>query len=156
MLRVSVWAAVLAIVGHDALAQPSPNPVVHHDLAVKFDAANHRLKVRDLIRIPGALVTAPFTISLNGDLELEAVPGGLKLLAGGPPPGSDSGLSPNDHDSGGSRIPVALYSVEGAVPGQELTGEIDYEGSANHQASSNQEASILRARLVGCRRSGML
>jgi Peptidase family M28/PDZ domain/Peptidase family M1 domain len=133
MLRVSVLAAVFAIVGHAAVAQPSPNPVVHHDLVVKFDAANHRLKVRDRVRIPGALVTAPFTISLNGDLKLQAVPGGLKLLAVGPrPPGSDSGLNPNDHDSGGSRIPVALYGVEGAVPGQELTGDIDYEGTINY------------------------
>jgi aminopeptidase N len=48
------------------------------------------------------------------------------------PPGSDSGVNPNDHDSGGSRIPVALYGVEGAVPGQELTGDIDYEGTINY------------------------
>src|SRR5262249_26442177 len=38
-----------------ALAQQAP--VVHHDLVVTLDPANHRLKARDRIRIPGALVT---------------------------------------------------------------------------------------------------
>ena len=54
--------------------------MIHHDLVVTLDPANHRLKVRDRIRIPGAFVTAPFTISLNADLDVQAVSAGLKLI----------------------------------------------------------------------------
>src|ERR1700730_6501352 len=61
-------------------AERSQGPVVHHDLSVTLDPANHRIKVRDRIRIPGAFVTAPFTISLNCDLNVQAASGGLRLL----------------------------------------------------------------------------
>jgi hypothetical protein len=121
-----------AFAGAVASAAPSPGPVVHHDLIVTLDPANHRLKVRDRIRIPGALVTVPFTISLNADLNVLADFGGLKLI----PPrsrqqGSVAGVDRGDHDRA-SRVPVAVYRVEGAMPGRELTGEIDYEGVLNY------------------------
>jgi hypothetical protein len=64
---VSLVAAFCAFGGLAASTQPSPGPVVHHDLAVTVDPATHRLEVRDRIRIPGASVTAPFTFSLNAD-----------------------------------------------------------------------------------------
>ena len=79
MVLVSLLAACCAAVGPGASAQPSQSPVVHHDLVVTLDPANHRLKVRDRIRIPGAFVTAPFTISLNADLNVQGVSGGLTL-----------------------------------------------------------------------------
>jgi aminopeptidase N len=132
MLPVSVLAAMCAIVCHAASAQPSQTLVVHHDLVVTLDPANHHLKVRDRIHVPGALVAAPFTVSLNGDLKLQPIPGGLKLLPIGPrAQGSDSGLNRDDRDSASS-IPVAIYGVEGATPGQELTGELNYEGTINY------------------------
>ena len=113
-------------------AQPSQSPVIHHDLAVTLDPASHRLKVRDRIRIPGAFVTVPFTISLNADLNVQAEPGGLKLVQiGSRVPGSDSGMDRDDHDPA-SRVRVNVYRVEGAVPGQELTGELTYEGVINY------------------------
>src|SRR6266852_9170414 len=119
MIAVSLFVAFF--VDPAASAEPSQSPVVHHDLAVTLDPANHRLKVRDRVRIPGALVTAPFTISLNADLNVQAVSGGLKLFPIGPRvQGSQSG------------VPVNVYGVEGAMPGQELTGELNYEGVINH------------------------
>jgi aminopeptidase N len=132
VLRVSALVAICAIVGQAASAQPSQNPAVHHDLLVTLDPANHSIRVRDRIHVPGALVTAPFTVSLNGDLKVQAVPGGLKVLPISPRvQGSDSGLNRDDRD-GASRIPVAVYGVEGATPGQELTGELNYEGAINY------------------------
>src|SRR5262249_21357296 len=102
--------------------------VVPHDPPVTLDPANHRLKVRDRIRIPGAFVTAPFTMSLNADLNVQAKPDGLKLvLTRTHVPGSDSGM---DRDEPG--VPVNVYRVEGAKPGQELIGELEYEGVINH------------------------
>ena len=84
-------------VGPAASAQPSQSPVIHHDLVVTLDPANHRLKVRDRIRIPGAFVTAPFTISLNADLNVQAVSGGLRLVpVRSRVPGSDSGMDRDD------------------------------------------------------------
>jgi aminopeptidase N len=128
MMLVSIVAACCAFVGTAASAQSSQSPVVHHDLAVMLDPATHRLKVRDRIRIPGALVTAPFTFSLSADLNVQALPGGLKLVPiTSPARGSDSSANRDDHDPG-SRIPLKVYGVEGATPGQELTGELDYEG----------------------------
>jgi hypothetical protein len=106
--------------------------VIHHDLVVTLDPASHRLKVRDRIRSPGALVTAPFTISLNADLNVQATTGGLRLLpVRSRVPGGDSGMDRDDHDPA-SRVPVNVYRVEGAVPGQNLTGEINYEGVINY------------------------
>ena len=67
MMRVSFVAACCVFIGSAATAQPAQGPVVHHDLAVMVDPASHHLKVRDRIRVPGALVTAPFTISLNAN-----------------------------------------------------------------------------------------
>src|SRR5262247_1038857 len=104
-----------------ASAQPSQRPVVHHDLVVTLDPANYRLKVRDRIRIPGAFVTAPFTISLNADLAVQAKLDGLKLtLLRSRVPGSDPGM---DRDASG--VAVNVYGVEGAIAGQELVGEVE-------------------------------
>jgi len=127
-MLVSLLAAFCAIAGPAASAELPQNPVVHHDLVVTLDPVNHRLKARDRIRVPGALVTAPFTISLNADLNVQAVSGGLTLVPiGSRVQGSDSGIDRDDHDLA-SRIPVKVYRVEGAVRGQELTGELNYEG----------------------------
>src|SRR5215468_958759 len=46
-------------------------------------------------------------------------------------PGSRSSTDRDDHDPA-SRIPVNVYGVEGAIPGQELTGELNYEGVINY------------------------
>jgi aminopeptidase N len=130
LMLVSLLAAYCAAVGPTASAQPSPSPVIHHDLVVTLDPANQRLKVRDRIRIPGALVTAPFTLSLNADLNVQAVSGGLKLVPiTSRVPGSDSGMDRDDHDP---RVRVNVYRVEDAMPGQELSGELDYEGLINY------------------------
>jgi aminopeptidase N len=106
------------------------SPVVHHDLAVTLDPASHRLKVRDRIRIPGALVTAPLTIALNADLATQTISGGLKLVPAAPSaPRSDAGAG-----DGAAKPPVAVtvYAIDGATPGQDLTGELSYEGVINH------------------------
>src|SRR5262249_50307146 len=115
-------------VGATAAAGPLQSPVVHHDLVVTLEPADHRLKVRDRIRIPGELVTAPLAISLNADLNLRPLSGGLKLL---PIRSRARGSNGDDHDRA-SRVPTAVYRVEGAMPGQELTGELDYEGVLNY------------------------
>src|SRR5712691_8905567 len=134
MMLVALLAASCAVVSPAASAQPSPSQVIHHDLAVTLDPANHRLKVRDRIRIPGAFVTGPFTMSLNADLNVQAVSGGLKLVPiRSRVQGPDSGIDRDDHDSA-SRVPVNVYGVEGAMPGQELTGELNYEGVINYTA----------------------
>ena len=132
MVLVSLLAVFCAVGGAAASAEPSQSPVIHHDLVVTLDPANHRLKVRDRIRIPGALVTAPFGMSLNADLDVQAVSGGLKLVPiRSRVPGSDSGMDRDDHDPA-ARVPVNVYRVEGAMPGQELTGELNYEGVINY------------------------
>jgi aminopeptidase N len=123
MMLVCLSAAVCVVAGPAASAERSQSLVVHHDLVVTLDPVSHRLKVRDRINIPGALVTAPFTISLNAALNVQALSGGLKLLPVRSR-GSDSGV---DRDAA-SRVPVTVYGVEGATPGQELTGELNYEG----------------------------
>jgi hypothetical protein len=126
---VCVFAAVCAAVASTAWGEPSQKPLVHHDLVVTLDPPNHGLKVRDRIRIPGALVTAPFTISLNADLKVQTVSGGLTLVPiSSRLQGADSGIDRGDHDPA-SRVPVTVYRVEGAVPGQELSAELDYEGA---------------------------
>jgi aminopeptidase N len=122
-LLVSLLAILLAILGASvsaAFGEPSPS-TVHHDLTVVLDPAGHRLKVRDRIRIPGALVTAPIAISLNADLALLPVPGGLKLRP----------VSPTAHQSA-SGVPLKVYDVEDAAPGHDITGEIGYEGVVNY------------------------
>jgi aminopeptidase N len=130
MMLVSLVAAFCAVAARAVWAQPAQSPVIHHDLVVTLDPSNHRLKVRDRIRIPGALVTAPFTMSLNADLNVQAVSGGLRLLPiRSRVPGSDTGM---DRDDDASRVPVNVYRVEGAMPGQELTGELNYEGAINY------------------------
>jgi hypothetical protein len=125
-----------AAAGPAAAAESSAHPLVHHDLAVALDPASHRLAVRDRIRIPGALVTAPFTLSLNADLAVHEVSGGLQLVPiRSGVRGSDSGIDRDDHDpshDSASRVPVTVYRVEGVVAGQELTGEVDYEGVVNY------------------------
>lgn len=130
-MLVALLAAVCGV-GPAAPAEPPPSPLIHHDLAVTLDPASHRLAVRDRLRVPGALVTAPFDLSLNGDLTIRAVSGGLKLVPmASQLKGSDSGIDRDDQDPA-SRVPVKVYRVEGATPGQELSGEIDYEGAVNY------------------------
>ena len=73
LLLVVVATATSPVV----LAQPAP--VVHHDLVVTLDPPNHRLKVRDRIRVPATLAAA--TISLNADLNVQAAPGGPRLIS---------------------------------------------------------------------------
>lgn len=111
-------------------ASAEPPPVVHHDLAVTLDPASHRLKVHDRIHIPGPLVTAPLAISLNADLAVQAVSGGLKLLPAASP-AQDAGTGTGGNDPG-SRVPVNVYTIDGATPGQDLTGDISYEGVINY------------------------
>jgi hypothetical protein len=115
MILVSLVAVFYAVVGPVAWGQTRQSPLVHHDLAVTIDPATHHIRVRDRIRVPGALVTAPFTISLNAALNPQAVPGGLKLLPiGSRMQGSESGIDRNDHNPA-SRVPVNVYGVEGRV-----------------------------------------
>jgi len=126
VVLVFLVVAICAGAGPAVLAQSST--VVHHDLVVTLDPANHRLKVRNRIRIPGALVTEPLTISLNADLNVQAAPDALKLVpVRSRTQGSDPGM-----DREASRVPVNVYRVEGAIPGQDLTGELSYEGVINH------------------------
>src|SRR5882762_9773532 len=137
-VRPTLSMLVCLLIAFCAVARPAASaeqsPVVHHNLAGTLDPANHRLKVRDRIHVPGALVTAPFTISLNGDLRVQAASGGLKLFPVRPRvPGSQSGIDRDDHDPA-SRVPVNVYGVEGAIPGQELSGELNYEGVINYTA----------------------
>ncbi|HEY7301986.1 MAG TPA: M20/M25/M40 family metallo-hydrolase [Xanthobacteraceae bacterium] len=125
-------AAFGAAVPYAASAEPAQRPLVHHDLTVAIDPPTHRLKVHDRIDVPGALVTAPVTISLNADLKVEAVSGGLTLVPiGSRLQGSDSGIDRDDRDPA-ARVPVTAYRIEGAAPGQELTAELDYEGVINY------------------------
>jgi aminopeptidase N len=131
ILPIPVAAVFCALAVSAASAQPSQRTVVHHDLAVALDPGTHRLKVRDRIRIPGAIVTAPLTIALNADLAVQAS-GGLKLR----PvrlrvPDSTAASGPDRPDSG-SRVLVNVYGVEGATPGQDIAGELDYEGVINY------------------------
>jgi peptidase M28-like protein/peptidase M1-like protein/PDZ domain-containing protein len=126
-VHVRVFCLLVAIgaaLGSTAWAQPPQSPVVHHDLVVTLDPANHRLKVRDRIRIPGALVTAPLTMSLNADLSVQASSLTLTPMRSRVP-GSDPGL---DRDDQAARVPVNVYRVEGATPGQDVTGDVSYEG----------------------------
>src|SRR6267154_777507 len=137
-VRPTLSMLVCLLIAFCAVARPAASaersPVVHHDLAVTLDPANHRLKVRDRIHVPGALATAPFTISLNADLRVQAASGGLKLFPVRPRvQGSQSNVDRDDHDPA-SRVPVNVYGVEGAIPGQELSGELNYEGVINYTA----------------------
>src|SRR6267142_2119389 len=119
---VAVWCAAL---GPAAYAQTPQSAVVHHDLVVTLDPPNHRLKVRDRIRIPAVVVAA--TISLNADLSVQAAAGGPRLVTTrSRVPGGDTGM---DRDVAG--VPVNVYRVEGANPGQDLTLELQYEGAIN-------------------------
>ena len=148
-------AAVCAFVDPGALAQPSQSSVLHHDLVVTLDPGNHRLKVRDRIHIPGALVTAPVALSLNADLTVQSVAvGGLRLATVRSRLGAETGIGPPDDDA---RVPVIIYDVEGAVPGQDLTGELTYEGVINfpikesggeYARSFNQSPGLIEARGV--------
>jgi hypothetical protein len=124
-LAGTMLAAILAMLC-PAAAAAAPGPVVHHDLIVTLDPAGHRLKVRDRIRIPAALVTAPLPIALNGDLVVQAVSGGLKLVTA--PLHADQGAGADPAPA----VPVKLYDIDGATPGQDLSGEIDYEGVVNY------------------------
>src|SRR5258708_28203244 len=133
-MLVCILIALCGVANPAASAEQAQSPVVHHDLAVTLDPANHRLNVRDRIRVPGALVTAPFTISLNAALNVQAASGGLKLFPVRPRvQGSQSGIDRDDHDPA-SRVPVNVYGVEGAIQGQELTGELNYEAVINYTA----------------------
>src|SRR5712671_969014 len=114
--------------GHPVLAQTAPSPVVHHDLSVTIEPATHRLQVRDRIRVPGALVTPQFTISLNADLNVRVNSGSLSLVRSRAT-GADTGM---DRENSGMRVPVNVYQVDGVVPGQEWTGEFSYDGVINY------------------------
>jgi len=120
---VLLLVVVAAATGPAVLAQPAP--VVHHDIVAMIDPANHRLKVRDRIRIPGAVAAAD--ISLNADLRVQVAPGGARLVTTrSRVPGADTGM---DRDAPG--VPVNVYRLEGASPGQDLTLELQYEGVIN-------------------------
>src|SRR5262245_61838014 len=120
---VLLLVVVAAATSPAVLAQPAP--AVHHDLVVTLDPPNHRLKVRDRIRIPAAVAAAD--ISLNADLSVQAASGGPRLATiRSRVPGADTGM---DRDAPG--VPVNVYRVEGANPGQELTLELQYEGAIN-------------------------
>jgi len=124
-LTLLCFVALCASLGPAAYAQAPQSSVVHHDLVVTLDPPNHRLKVRDRIRIPAAVAAA--TISLNADLNVQAVPGGPRLVTTrSRVPGADTGM---DRDAPG--VPVNVYRVEGANSGQELTLDLQYEGAIN-------------------------
>jgi aminopeptidase N len=132
-----VLPVAVCAVGPAASADRPQSAVINHDLRVTLDPASHRIQVRDHIRIPGALVTAPFTVSLNADLAVQAVPGGLKLLpVRARAPGAGAGIDRDDNDPA-SRVPVNVYGIENAVPGQELTGEIAYEGAIDYSVQQS-------------------
>src|SRR5262245_16642718 len=118
---VAVWCTAL---GPAAYSQTAQSPVVHHELTVTLDPPNHRLKVRDRIRIPGAVASA--TISLNADLSVQATGGPRLVPTRSRVQGSDSGM---DRDASG--VPVNVYRLEGATPGQDLTLDLQYEGAIN-------------------------
>src|SRR5215468_7965819 len=129
-----ILALFLTMWGAFASAAPSQGLVVHHDLIVTLDPVNHRLKVRDRIRVPAALVTAPLTISLNADLHVHAVSGGLQLLPmGSRAQDAPSAVNRDDHNP----VPVNVYRIDGAVPGQEVVGELDYEGVVNYKVQES-------------------
>src|SRR5215475_13439898 len=128
---LTMWCAFAGAV---ASAAPSQGPVIHHDLIVTLDPVNHRLKVRDRIRVPAALVTAPLTISLNADLHVHAVSGGLQLLPmGSGAQDAPSAVNRDDHNP----VPVNVYRIDGAVPGQEVAGELEYEGVINYKVQES-------------------
>ena len=127
-ITIGLVAAICAVFVQLALAQPSPNPIVHHDFSVTIDPATHRLQVRDRIRVPGALVTPQFTISLNADLNVSITSGGLSLVRSRVA-GADTGMDREDRTP---RVSINVYRVEGAVPGQEWSGELSYEGIINY------------------------
>src|SRR5262245_52094085 len=132
LMLVFLLTADCAAIAPTAFAQQSQSPVIHHDLVVTLDPANHRLKVRDRIHIPGAFFSAPFTISLSADLSVQAVSDGLKLVpVRSRVQGPDSGMYRDDHDSAAGVL-VNVYRVEGAMPGQELIAELHYEGVVNY------------------------
>jgi hypothetical protein len=125
-------AALGSIAAGEASAQPSQKPLVHHDLAVTLDPAGHRLEVRDRIHVPGALVSTPFTIVLNADLQLRGPSGGVRLVpVRSRVQGSESGMDRDEHDPA-FRVPVNVYRVEGATPAQDLTLELNYDGMINY------------------------
>src|SRR2546430_16428018 len=102
-LALLCFVALCASLGPAAYAQAPQSTVVHHDLVVTLDPANHRLKVRDRIRIPAAAAVA--TISLNADLSVQAAPGGPRLVTRrSRVPGADTGMDP-----GTPRVPVNVY-----------------------------------------------
>jgi hypothetical protein len=95
---------------------------VHHDLTVSLDPAGHRLKVHDRISIPGVFTRRP-TIVLNSDLTVQTVAGGLKLIPLALPPYLDLATA---------SLPVREYAIDGVTPGQDVTGDIEYEGVINY------------------------
>ncbi|WP_088286372.1 M1 family metallopeptidase [Ideonella sp. A 288] len=114
--------------------------MVHHDLRVVIDPANHRLRVRDRVRIPASLVDEHLTLTLHAGLALQPVAGGLVLVRmGASTEGAGVGLDREDHARRGG-VPVAMYRVQGAVPGRELVGEIAYEGVVHHPVAQQGAA----------------
>ncbi len=124
-MLVSLLTVICVAAGQVAAAEPPP--VVHHDLSVALDPAGHRLKVHDRVRIPGPLVTTPLAMSLNADLAVQTVSGGLNLLLH-PSPQQYSGAP----GASASPVSVNVYDIGGVTPGQDLTGDIEYEGVINY------------------------
>ena len=85
---------------------------------VTLDPPNHRLKVRDRIRIPGAAVTAPSPFRSTPTSTCKATWRAKSLPTRSRVQGTDTGM---DRDDNASRVPVNVYRVEGASPGQDLT-----------------------------------
>src|SRR5262245_39812653 len=132
MMLASLLAAACTVVGPGTLAERAQPLVIHHDLVVTLDPPSHRLKVRDRIRVPGVLVTEAFTISLNAELNVQEISGGLKLVpVRARVQGPDFDMDRDDHDPT-SRVPVNVYRIEGARPGQDLAAELNYEGVINY------------------------
>ena len=125
--------ALLLQLSQVGLAQPArPGAVVHHDLTVTVDPATHHVRVRDRVKIPAALVSDPLTLSLNSDLKLIELPGGLALTRiKSHVAAADVGMDREDENPA-MRVPVDLYRVAGAVAGREFSGELAYEGVINH------------------------
>src|SRR5262249_31043111 len=94
-----VWLSAAFCAGAGPAASAEQSPPVHHDLVATVDPASHHVAIRDRVRVPGALVTEPFTISLNAALHVQPASGGLRLVQmtsreAGPGAGADR----NDRD----------------------------------------------------------
>jgi peptide deformylase len=124
-------AASLLLPAPLALASAS-SLVVQHDLAVRIEPGEHRLAVRDRLRIPAALVTRELALVLASGIEVKSTTPGLTLalVRRGVDPAGE-GLQPQDGDPEAS-LRVDAYRVDGATAGADLALELAYEGVVNH------------------------